>query len=380
MPTSSAANHKLSSFQKAAIGALASVTASTLVYPLDLSKTLIQTQPKRKYDPKDKEAKKLLDDDLNYYRDTLDCIKKIYIKNNSIWSLYYGIVPSLLSTASMNFVYFFWYSIIKKVYHQLLYNYKRSHNGKINSVSIELLLGILAAAICQLVVTPITTISTKQQTTVSDDPSTCQKQNADIDIDTNKSTPKSKETVNNSFFKIANHIVKNDGITGLWSGLKVSLVLTLNPSITYSSYKKAKTLFFPKKKNLKPLQSLFLGMLAKLIATVITQPLIVSKAMIQKKEITVLLNEQKTDSNGNTVTIPKKKKFVFKNFQQCLSFLYASEGLKGLWKGIGPQLSKAVIVQGFLFMFKDQFELLFIKLLRLILFLRNKNKHKNIKV
>lgn len=41
----------LSPIEKAASGALASAIANTLVYPLDLSKVLIQTQVKQKKHP-----------------------------------------------------------------------------------------------------------------------------------------------------------------------------------------------------------------------------------------------------------------------------------------------------------------------------------------
>lgn len=43
-----------------------------------------------------------------------------------------------------------------------------------------------------------------------------------------------------------------DGWTGLWRGLNASLVLVVNPAITYGAYQKLRDLFFPGKSNLRP--------------------------------------------------------------------------------------------------------------------------------
>ena len=61
------------------------------------------------------------------------------------------------------------------------------------------------------------------------------------------------------------------------------MVLCINPSITYGSYERLKQVLYGDKQFLKPLESFSLGVLAKSLATIATQPLIVSKAMIQKK-------------------------------------------------------------------------------------------------
>lgn len=43
-----------------------------------------------------------------------------------------------------------------------------------------------------------------------------------------------------------------DGVTGLWRGLKASLVLVVNPAITYGAYERLKASLFPGKANLRP--------------------------------------------------------------------------------------------------------------------------------
>ena len=56
----------------------------------------------------------------------------------------------------------------------------------------------------------------------------------------------------------------------------------------------------------------------------------------------------------------------FDAFTHALAHLWKTEKFKGLYKGIAPQLLKGVFVQGLLFMFKDQIDLFFLFLLKLI--------------
>ena len=46
-------------------------------------------------------------------------------------------------------------------------------------------------------------------------------------------------------------IESEDGVFGLWRGLKASLVLVVNPAITYGAYERLKEVIFPGKTNLK---------------------------------------------------------------------------------------------------------------------------------
>lgn len=49
-----------------------------------------------------------------------------------------------------------------------------------------------------------------------------------------------------------------------------------------------------------------------------------------------------------------------------MKYIVDNEGLLGLFKGIGPQLMKGLMVQGILMMTKERMELLFILLFRYI--------------
>lgn len=332
----------LTPLEKAASGALASVIANTMVYPLDLSKTIIQTQVK-KHSPQSEESdyastaedsvfvQRAKGDGLKY-KNTLDVLKKIHAKKG-VLGWYHGLASSVFGSAIQNFAYFYWYTIVKRVYARLT---KKDAAFK-HLTAVELFLGALAAAISQLFTMPIGVITTQQQT----------------------------DKHHRSLYQLAKEIYVHDGVTGFWKGLSVSLVLCINPSITYGSYERLRQVLYNDKQFLGPLESFSLGMLAKLLATLSTQPLIVSKAMLQKK----LQKPVKTDGEKLSV-VPEdedeEEEIKFDHFTQALAYLWNTERIRGLYKGVAPQLLKGVIVQGMLFMAKDQIDILFLFLLRLV--------------
>ncbi|CAL9727564.1 peroxisomal adenine nucleotide transporter 1 [Monosporozyma unispora] len=297
----------MATLESAITGAIASAMANTAVYPLDLSKTLIQTQHHHRKKTDDDDTK-VDDTQHRKYKNVFECMKDIF-NTKGIKGLYQGCTTSVAGTFIMNFCYFFWYTLIRKRY--IKFKLQSSSNPLRISTIEELLIGIIAATMSQVFTSPIAVISTRQQTI--HDPESAKFANVVKDL----------------------YKQSNGDITAFWKGLKVGLMLTLNPSITYTSYQRLKKIIFKSSEQfdsdtLSPWQNFFLGVVSKCISTIITQPLIVAKASLQ--------------SVGSH----------YQNFQQVLLHLYKHEGLKGLWKGLLPQLTKGVIVQGLLFMFKGE--------------------------
>lgn len=80
-----------------------------------------------------------------------------------------------------------------------------------------------------------------------------------------------------------------------------------------------------------------LGAMSKSLATIATQPLIVAKVGLQSKPP------------------PSRQGKPFKGFIEVMQFIVKNEGLLGLFKGIAPQISKGVLVQGILMMTKERY-------------------------
>ncbi len=215
-------------------GATGAVLANAMVYPLDMFvtcthdpsprqllteahsvKTRSQVQIKRK--PSQTAPATTTE---VHYDHTLDAIKKI-VADEGISGLYAGMAGSLLGVSSTNFAYFYWYSVIRTLY----MNTQTLPTPP--STAIELSLGAAAGAVAQIFTIPVAVVTTRQQT-----------------------QPKGERK---GMIATGREVVDSeDGWTGLWRGLKASLVLVVNPAITYGAYQRLRTIIFPGKIALKP--------------------------------------------------------------------------------------------------------------------------------
>lgn len=308
----------LSPWGLAVAGATGAVIANALVYPLDIVKTRLQVQVKRK-------ASDPVSTDVQY-DSTWDAITKI-AADDGISGLYAGINGALIGVASTNFAYFYWYSVVRTIY------ISSQKVAKPPSTIAELSLGAAAGAVAQIFTIPIAVVTTRQQTQLKGEKKGL--------LDTGREV-----------------IHSDDGWTGLWRGLKASLVLVVNPAITYGAYQRLREAIFPGKVNLRPWEAFLLGAMSKSLATLATQPLIVAKVGLQSRP--------PASRNGKP----------FKSFVEVMRFIVSNEGILGLFKGIGPQLLKGLIVQGILMMSKERMELVFILFFRYLRKLRSEQLSK----
>ncbi|MCJ1261946.1 ADP/ATP carrier protein [Lobaria immixta] len=287
-------------------GATGAVLANAIVYPLDIVKTRLQVQVKR--NPTNLEP---LTTNETHYTSSIDAIKKI-VDDEGIRGLYSGVNGSLIGVASTNFAYFYWYSVVRTLY------FSSQASPKLPSTATELSLGAVAGAAAQLFTIPVSVVTTRQQTQPMGDKKGL--------LDTGR------------------EVHSEDGWTGLWRGLKASLVLVVNPAITYGAYQRLREFFFAGKTNLRPWEAFFLGAMSKALATIATQPLIVAKVGLQSRPP------------------PARNGKPFKDFLEVMSYIVEHEGPMALFKGIVPQITKGILVQGLLMMTKERMEILFILL------------------
>ena len=98
------------------------------------------------------------------------------------------------------------------------------------NIATELSLGAAAGAMAQVFTIPVSVITTRQQT--------------------------QSQGERRGLVETGREVVESeDGWTGLWRGLKASLVLVVNPAITYGAYQKLREVFFADKTNLRPWES-----------------------------------------------------------------------------------------------------------------------------
>jgi hypothetical protein len=260
--------------------------------------------------------------DEAHYHGTIDALRRI-VKEEGVSGLYSGLNGSLIGVASTNFAYFYWYSTVRKLYMSY-----QSLPHKPNA-AVELALGAVAGAIAQAFTIPIAVVTTRQQT-----------------------QPKNEKK---GIFDTAREVINSeDGYSGLWRGLKASLVLVVNPAITYGAYQRLREYMFPGKLSLRPHEAFLLGAMSKAMATIATQPLIVAKVGLQSRPP------------------PAREGKPFKSFLEVMEFIIEHEGPFALFKGIGPQITKGILVQGILMMTKERMELLFVMLFAYVRMVRKR--------
>lgn len=192
-------------------GSTGATVANALVYPLDIVKTRLQVQLKKSNGASPNAER-------HHYKGTWHAILSI-LKDEGCLGLYHGLPASSLGTASTNYAYFYWYSVLRTLY---LTKIQAS-----TTIAADLGLGTAAGALAQLCTAPIAVVATRQQTRPGGE----------------------KKTT----LQTAREIIDGpDGYAGLWRGIKASLVLSVNPAITYGAYRRLRDVLFSNKKNLSP--------------------------------------------------------------------------------------------------------------------------------
>ncbi|KAJ3332135.1 ADP/ATP carrier protein [Blyttiomyces sp. JEL0837] len=308
---------KLTPFGDACAGSASALFANALVYPIDVIATRLQIQSR---------SLSALDPSIKPYHGQLDAFFRI-VKEEGVGGLYKGIVAGLSQTVAR-------YSAIRKFYA------KRTNNA-IPSTATELLLGALAGGISRTFITPISVVTTRQQTTTSS----------------------SSNSHSQYFLTILLKIARTEGIHKLWSGLPASLVLTINPAITYGLFERVKGLLLRyklrlgQKAVLTTIETFWVGAFTKALATVVTYPYIMAKVRLQwKPPAKIATKSPKYRNNGKEQTIVEDFDSVhYKNALDVLIKVLKTEGVVGWYRGMNAQLLKAVLCQGILFVTKDYF-------------------------
>ncbi|WOO80927.1 Peroxisomal membrane protein PMP47B [Vanrija pseudolonga] len=181
--------------------------------------------------------------------------------------------------------------------------------------------GLIAGSFCTIVTNPIWTVQAYQSTRAV----------ASADGE-KKSGPSAVES-----FKA---IIKADGVKGLWRGIGPALILVINPVIQYTTFERMVSALLTWRAKRAPAGSksgplgrsaltdwdLFvLGALSKLIATGSSYPILVVKSRLQ--------------------AATHKYSSSLKAIVQILK----TEGISGLYAGLGPKLLQSALTAAFLF-------------------------------
>ena len=186
------------------------------------------------------------------------------IRTEGISGTFKGFTANMIGTFSMRkwsinswliseFVYFFFHTWIRGTTLQRLQAAGRSTKL---STSSELLVGAAAGALAQVFTIPVSVIATRQQIWTPENGS---------------------KTRTPSLFETGAEVIQESGVSGLWTGLKPGLILTVNPAITYGVFERLKSAVLHGARENGKLavgEAFWIGVGSKAIATIVTYPYI----------------------------------------------------------------------------------------------------------
>lgn len=206
-------------------------------------------------------------------------------KNEGVFGFYRGFWATMLNTFSMRmyclfprrlcakriaeYAYFFFYSFVRNSYiNRLMRKLPPGSALPALSTAAELLIGAIAGGLAQIFTIPVSVIATRQQ------------------VGREKPTTAEAAVGDDSFLGVAREIIDEEGVGGLWLGIKPGLVLTVNPAITYGVFERVKGLLIAAQvkagsnDKIAPGLSFVVGALSKTLATVVrTSDLIIPFAL-----------------------------------------------------------------------------------------------------
>ncbi|KAI8805058.1 mitochondrial carrier domain-containing protein [Cladochytrium replicatum] len=303
-PTASAG--KLSPGAEALAGAIGAAFANFILFPIDVISTQIQIGDDA--NPEDSSTPENDNTPRSAPPPSIMARLRRIVEKHGIPGLYVGLSAGLLQSASSNLFFFYWHSLIRRAYAKYF-----ARNSQISTAT-ELGLGAVAGGVSRMFTTPLSVIATRQQTMYPD----------------------------LSMFRTLLEILRTEGFTSLWRGIRASLILTINPAITYGFYERLRTVYISRRRSgsqvLGAMEAFWIGAITKALATVVTYPLILAKVRMQ----------------GTKGGEGKGKGIKYKGFMDVLIKVVESDGILGLFTGMEAQLIKSVLTQALLFASKEE--------------------------
>lgn len=177
----------------------------------------------------------------------------------------------------VEYAYFFFYSFLRTSYiKRLTAKAPAGSKTPVLSTAAELSLGAAAGALSQIFTIPVSVIATRQQIGRS----------SRAPIYSEVPIPRPDD----SLVGVAREIIREEGVTGLWLGIKPGMVLTVNPAITYGVYERMKSILLLARAaagaadKLTPGMSFLLGAFSKTLATIVSRPSSVSRRRVETRD------------------------------------------------------------------------------------------------
>uniref|UniRef100_A0A8B9CHK8 Solute carrier family 25 member 17 n=2 Tax=Anser TaxID=8842 RepID=A0A8B9CHK8_9AVES len=285
-PAAAAAMSSVASYESlvhAVSGAVGSVTAMTVFFPLDTARLRLQVDEKRK-------------------SKTTPAVLLEIIKEEGLLAPYRGWFPVISSLCCSNFVYFYTFNSLKTLWVK----------GQHSTTGKDLVLGVVAGVANVLLTTPLWVVNTRLKLQGA------KFRNEDI-------VPTNYKGIIDAFHQI----IRDEGVLALWNGTFPSLLLVFNPAIQFMFYEGFKRKLLKRQAELTSLDVFVIGAIAKAVATTLTYPL---------QTVQSILRFGRHRLNPENRTLGSLKNVFYLLRERVRRF-----GLIGLYKGLEAKLLQTVL-------------------------------------
>ncbi|KAI9813949.1 MAG: hypothetical protein M1832_006034 [Thelocarpon impressellum] len=323
-------------------GSVGSAISNVAVFPLDLVITRLQVQRHLRKDASAAHERE--------YQGVRDAIRKIYNDEGGLGAFYTGVVQDTGKSVLDGFLFFL-------AYHFLRQRRLQSHGAKSRNLPVpeELNVGFMAGSFSKFLTTPIANIVTRKQTAAM--------------LAARSSSGDTREP---SVKEIAKEIYSERGLRGFWSGYSASLVLTLNPSLTFLFYETLKRLTIPRGRRDDPgaTATFFLAAMSKAMASSITYPFSLAKARSQTSRSTSAKNDgelKEGTQKASVGNITGTRVAVPSNVFSIILHIARTEGISGLYEGLAGEVLRGFFSHGITILVKEAVHKLIIQAYYLVL-------------
>ncbi|KAM3070171.1 hypothetical protein ACMFMG_003790 [Clarireedia jacksonii] len=347
--SSSAVSTALPALGHALSGATGTAISNLCIYPLDLIITRLQVQRALSNTNQSSTSTSLASSQSQRYTSVIDAFQKIYSEEGGLSALYSGVLQDTSKSIADSFLFFLFYGYIRT---QRLHSHNFTSKDALPVLE-ELGVGALAGAISKFLTTPLANVVVRKQTHSM--------------TSSNSKSP--------SLSAIMQSIMEKKGLAGFWSGYSASLILTLNPSLTFFLFEFFKKSLIPSHRRNDPgtTTTFLLAAMSKAIASSITYPFSLAKSRAQVSGHAPIrdstISNLKRDANAATSSNQSKKDIgrdAEKHLQDAgrqvkrnsvfslIARIYREEGLGALYEGIGGEILKGFLGHGLTMIVKDR--------------------------
>ncbi|KAJ5267524.1 hypothetical protein N7478_010332 [Penicillium angulare] len=319
----------------AVAGAVGSAVSNVVVYPLNVIVARLQTQQKSsksksKSSTKDEDAEEDTDEEEEEkeYTSLLDAAYRIYLQQGFA-GFYPGLAQDTCKSVLDSFLFFLAYNTVRQ--RRIIARVGAARAAKNKNIVLpildELAVGVVAGAFAKLFTTPLSNIVTRKQTAAS--------KGGDKDISTGD---------------IAAQIKREKGIAGFWSGYSASLILTLNPSITFFLNEFLKRVLLPRAKRERPSFAItfLLAALSKSAASSVTYPFSLAKTRAQ-----AMSGSKNASGSGQVSGSKSVLSMLTPQIVATVIAIAREDGIPALYAGLSGEVLKGFFSHGFTMLAKD---------------------------